>query len=139
MSGISRSVSGSFSLRPACAMSRSLIKLREDRLAAAAKGVDLFLDVVLFLGGAAASLARSSASALSSAAAGSGCTATAVSPSIVSGRVVAIVTCVGSPGCGSITGYLKCQKWPFVASWNTSSSLTAVCRNVSQFTSRLPR
>ena len=24
-------------------------------------------------------------------------------------------------------------------SWNTSSSLTAVCRNVSQFTSRLPR
>ena len=55
------------------------------------------------------------------------------------GRVVAIVTCVGSPGLGSITGYLKCQKCPFVTSWNTSSSLTAVCRNVSQFTSRLPR
>ena len=37
-------------------------------------------------------------SACPSAAAGSGCTATAVSPSMVSGRVVAMVTCVGSPG-----------------------------------------
>ena len=43
------------------------------------------------------------------------------------------------PAAGSITGYRKCQKWPFTASWNTSSSLTAVCRNVSQLTSRLPR
>ncbi len=36
--------------------------------------------------------------------AGSGWTATAVSPSMVSGRVVAMVTCVGSPGRGSMTG-----------------------------------
>ena len=32
---------------------------------------------------------------------------------MVSGRVVAIVTCVGSPGLGLTTGYLMCQKWPF--------------------------
>ena len=54
--------------------------------------------------GAAANFSSNSASACASAAAGSGWTATAVSPSIVSGRVVAIVTCVGSPGWGSITG-----------------------------------
>ena len=38
-----------------------------------------------------------------------------------------------SPDSGSA------RSGPSTVSWNTSSSLTAVCRNVSQFTSRLPR
>ena len=78
--------------------------------------------------------------------AGSGCTATAVSPSIVSGRVVAMVTRVRLARALSL-GALGIdhrvveadQNLPLTSSWNTSSSLTAVWRNVSQFTSRLPR
>jgi hypothetical protein len=67
--------------------------------------VDLLLDLGAFcVDGAFSSLSGSTASAASSAPAGSGWTATAVSPSIVSGRVVAMVTWVGSPGPGSMTG-----------------------------------
>ena len=63
--------------------------------------VDLGLNLRLLLGrGVGQPLAKLVLPPASSAAAGSGCTATAVSPSMVSGRVVAMVTCVGSPGFG---------------------------------------
>ena len=44
----------------------------------------------------------------------SGWTATAVSPSIVSGRVVA--TCRASPLVEPATGYLIVQRWPWTSS-----------------------
>ena len=70
------------------------------RRAALGRVVDLRLEspACSFAGRGGQLLAQLCFHGLSSAAAGSGCTATAVSPSIVSGRVVAIVTCVGSPG-----------------------------------------
>ncbi len=68
--------------------------------------------------------------------------ATAVSPSIVSGRVVATVTysMVCPPtvtDCSS--GYRMYQKCPCTVSCSTSSSASTVCVAGSQFTSRLPR
>ena len=61
---------------------------------------------------------------LSGSAGRSGFTATASSPSIVSGRVVATTT--KSSACGwplaSSNGYLICQRWPFSSVMMTSSS-----------------
>ena len=100
MSGISRSGERELELRAALGHVAELHRAREDRLAAAAKDVDLRFDFVAFsLAGALLRVFRAARLRLCRAPpAGSGCTATAVSPSIVSGRVVAIVTCVGSPG-----------------------------------------
>ncbi len=69
-----------------------------------------------------------------------GFTATAVSPSIVSGRVVATVTNspVSAPS-SSTTGYFRYQKEPSTSRISTSSSASAVRVTGSQLTSRLPR
>ena len=80
-----------------------MLKLWEDRLAAAAKGFISASIAAFSLAGACSSFSRRPAPALSNAAAGSGCTATAVSPSIVSGRVVATITWSGSPGLAIFT------------------------------------
>ena len=116
MSGISRPVSGSSSITPRLAMSRSLLELREHlaRGARAAASICSSSSPRSLAGRGERSFRAARLRPCRTPPPGSGCTATAVSPSIVSGRVVAIVTCVGSPGFGSITGYLKCQKWPFV-------------------------
>ena len=63
-----------------------------------------------------------------------GCTATAVSPSMVSGRVVATVMKVSARPS---TGYLKCQSCPLVSTCCTSRSEMAVSSFGSQLTSRL--
>ncbi len=63
----------------------------------------------------------------------SGCTATAVSPSIVSGLVVATVMNSALPSIG----YLKCQKCPETSRWSTSRSEIAVHSLGSQLTSLL--
>ena len=58
-----------------------------------------------------------------------------VSPSIVSGRVVATVMCPEP----SSSGYCRYQKNPSTSSISTSSSESAVWEAGSQFTNRLPR
>ncbi len=62
-----------------------------------------------------------------------GFTATAVSPSIVSGLVVAIVTWPSST-----KGYLKNHRLPPTSSLDTSKSESAVWRAMSQLTSLSP-
>ena len=64
-----------------------------------------------------------------------GWTATAVSPSIVSGRVVATWSDSPEPA----TGYLIVQIWPACSTYSISSSATAVRSCTSQLTRRLPR
>ena len=63
----------------------------------------------------------------------SGCTATPVSPSMVSGRVVATTMCSSLPSIG----YLKYQRWPLTSRDSTSRSEIAVSILGSQLTSRL--
>ena len=65
-----------------------------------------------------------------------GLTATAVSPSIVSGRVVATVTC--SRG-SFLNGYLMNQRNPWCSSCSTSSSESAVQQRGHQLMRRFPR
>ena len=68
--------------------------------------------------------------------------ATAVSPSMVSGRVVATVTWSTSrPSImtESMRGYWRYQKWPSISCISTSSSASAVWVAGSQLTSRFPR
>ena len=64
-----------------------------------------------------------------------GFTATAVSPSIVSGRVVAIVINSSDPSIG----YLKCQKEPASSEYSTSTSESAVLHPGHQLIMRFPR
>jgi len=59
----------------------------------------------------------------------SGCTATAVSPSMVSGLVVATTT----NSSLSLTGYFICQKWPAFSSYSTSASDMEVLHFGHQF------
>src|SRR6056297_2172645 len=63
-----------------------------------------------------------------------GFTATAVSPSIVSGLVVAMVKCP----CPSFKGYLKCQRFEFSSLCSTSSSESTVLHRGHQFTMYFP-
>ena len=61
--------------------------------------------------------------------------ATAVSPSMVSGRVVAS----SSISPVSLTGYSRCQKLPSFSSYSTSASEMEVLQCGHQLTMRLPR
>ena len=66
----------------------------------------------------------------------SGWTATAISASIVSGRVVATTK---PPVGSSANGYRICHRWPSASSCTTSTSARAVSHRGHQFTSRSAR